>query len=115
LAVVDKNPQRQLCHVRLAPFRHQLVQDPFKRAAMGPMRGAIPSRPRHPTGSHGAKKSFVRRRLGVILRKQEKRSGTGRCFDDYLTWPNAFFATQGYSRRLWPRACESNTDEGTLD
>jgi RNA-directed DNA polymerase len=38
---------------------------------------------------------FVRRRLRAILRKQEKRPGMGKCFDDHLRWPNTFFATQG--------------------
>jgi RNA-directed DNA polymerase len=35
---------------------------------------------------------FVRRRLRAILRKQEKRPGSGRCKDDHRRWPNAFFA-----------------------
>jgi RNA-directed DNA polymerase len=38
---------------------------------------------------------FARRRLRAILRKQEKRPGMGKCLDDHLRWPNAFFATQG--------------------
>ncbi|MGH7926915.1 MAG: group II intron reverse transcriptase/maturase [Candidatus Binatia bacterium] len=38
---------------------------------------------------------FVRRRLRAILRKQEKRSGMGKCLNDHLRWPNTFFATQG--------------------
>ncbi|MGH7782626.1 MAG: hypothetical protein ACREO5_02110 [Candidatus Binatia bacterium] len=38
---------------------------------------------------------FVRRRLRAILHKQDKRPGIGRCFDDHLRWPNAFFATEG--------------------
>lgn len=38
---------------------------------------------------------FVRRRLRAILRKQDKRPGMGKCLDDHLRWPNAFFATQG--------------------
>jgi RNA-directed DNA polymerase len=37
---------------------------------------------------------FVRRRLRAILRKQEKRPGSGRCEADHHRWPNAFFATQ---------------------
>jgi RNA-directed DNA polymerase len=38
---------------------------------------------------------FARRRLRAILRKQEKRPGMGKCFDDHLRWPNTFFAAQG--------------------
>ena len=38
---------------------------------------------------------FVRRRLRAILRKQEKRPGTGRCRSDHQRWPNAFFANEG--------------------
>jgi RNA-directed DNA polymerase len=37
----------------------------------------------------------VRRRLRALLRKQEKRPGMGRCFDDHRRWPNTFFAIQG--------------------
>jgi RNA-directed DNA polymerase len=35
---------------------------------------------------------FVRRRLRVLLRKQEKRPGIGRCRADHQRWPNVFFA-----------------------
>ena len=38
---------------------------------------------------------FTRRRLRAILRKQDKRPGMGRCFNDHLRWPNTFFAAQG--------------------
>jgi len=38
---------------------------------------------------------FVRRRLRAVLRKQDKRPGIGRCYDDHRQWPNAFFATLG--------------------
>ncbi|MEI6756125.1 MAG: group II intron reverse transcriptase/maturase [bacterium] len=38
---------------------------------------------------------FVRRRLRAILRKQDKRPGMGRCFNDHKQWPNSFFATLG--------------------
>ena len=38
---------------------------------------------------------FVRRRLRAILRKQEKRPGMGKCFDDHRRWSNTFFAAQG--------------------
>lgn len=36
---------------------------------------------------------FVRRRLRAILRKQDKRPGMGRCYEDHKQWPNSFFAT----------------------
>lgn len=38
---------------------------------------------------------FIRRRLRVILRKQEKRPGFGRCHADQRRWPNAYFAGLG--------------------
>jgi RNA-directed DNA polymerase len=38
---------------------------------------------------------LIRRRLRSLLRKQEKRSGFGRCHADHLRWPNAFFAQAG--------------------
>jgi RNA-directed DNA polymerase len=38
---------------------------------------------------------FVRRRLRAILRKQDKRSGSGLCQSDHQRWPNAFFASHG--------------------
>ena len=38
---------------------------------------------------------YIRRRLRAIVRKQEKRPGMGRCFNDHLRWPNAYFARQG--------------------
>ena len=38
---------------------------------------------------------FIRRRLRAILRKQDKRSGVGRCLTDSLRWPNSFFAQAG--------------------
>jgi len=38
---------------------------------------------------------FVRRRMGAILRKQEKRPRAGRCQADHQRWPNAFFADKG--------------------
>jgi RNA-directed DNA polymerase len=40
---------------------------------------------------------FVRRRLRSILRKQDKRPGMGRTFEDHRRWPNAYFA----DRRLF--------------
>jgi len=38
---------------------------------------------------------FIRRRLRSILRKQDKRPGMGRCYDDHRRWPNAYFANLG--------------------
>lgn len=38
---------------------------------------------------------FIRRRLRAMLRKQQKRPGTGRRFVDHQRWPNAFFAQVG--------------------
>ena len=38
---------------------------------------------------------FIRRRLRAVLRKQDKRSGFGRCQRDSQRWPNAFFAEAG--------------------
>ncbi len=38
---------------------------------------------------------FVRRRLRAMLRYQEKRKGHGRCWNDHIKWPNAFFARAG--------------------
>ncbi len=38
---------------------------------------------------------FIRRRLRAMLRKQQKRPGTGRCHADQKRWPNAFFAEHG--------------------
>lgn len=35
---------------------------------------------------------FVRRRLRAILRKQQKRPGSGKTLRDHLQWTNAFFA-----------------------
>jgi RNA-directed DNA polymerase len=38
---------------------------------------------------------FIRRRLRAILRKQQKRPGTGICRADHTRWPNAYFAQLG--------------------
>jgi RNA-directed DNA polymerase len=38
---------------------------------------------------------LIRRRLRALLRKQEKRPGVGRSFDDQKRWPNAYFADAG--------------------
>ncbi|MCG2717209.1 MAG: group II intron reverse transcriptase/maturase [Nanoarchaeota archaeon] len=35
---------------------------------------------------------LVRRRLRAILRKQEKKPGMGKTFDDHKKWPNEYFA-----------------------
>lgn len=43
----------------------------------------------------GRMDGFVRRRLRALLRKQEKRPGFGRCLNDQMRWPNAFFAEAG--------------------
>lgn len=37
---------------------------------------------------------FVRRRLRAILRSHSRRPGRGRCLNDHMRWPNAFFANQ---------------------
>ena len=52
---------------------------------------------------------FIRRRLRAILRKQEKRPGMGRCLDDHLRWPNAFFATQGLFTMVTARVLASQS------
>jgi RNA-directed DNA polymerase len=38
---------------------------------------------------------FIRRRLRAVLRKQQKRPGSGRTAKDHRLWPNAFFAERG--------------------
>lgn len=38
---------------------------------------------------------FVRRRVRSILRKQEKRPGMGKCLEDHMRWPIAFFRGEG--------------------
>jgi RNA-directed DNA polymerase len=38
---------------------------------------------------------FVRRRLRAMLRKQQKRPGSGHTHADHQRWPNAFFADHG--------------------
>ncbi len=38
---------------------------------------------------------FVRRRLRAILRKWDGHPGFGRCLNDHLRWPNAYFADAG--------------------
>jgi len=39
--------------------------------------------------------SFTRRRLRALLRKQDKRPGTGHTLEDHHRWSNAFFAERG--------------------
>ena len=38
---------------------------------------------------------FIRRRLRAVLRKHQKRPGSGRTGKDHRLWPNAFFAERG--------------------
>ena len=38
---------------------------------------------------------FVRRRLRAILRRQRKRSGSGRSPGDHQRWPNSYFHERG--------------------
>jgi RNA-directed DNA polymerase len=38
---------------------------------------------------------FIRRRLRAVLRKHQKRPGSGRTGKDHRLWPNAFFAKRG--------------------
>ena len=38
---------------------------------------------------------FIRRRLRAMMRKRNKRPGSGRTQKDHKMWPNAFFAKQG--------------------
>ena len=38
---------------------------------------------------------FIRRRLRAVLRKHQKRPGSGRTGRDHRLWPNAFFAERG--------------------
>jgi RNA-directed DNA polymerase len=38
---------------------------------------------------------FVRRRLRAVLRKRQKRPGSGKTLKDHRQWPNAWFAQQG--------------------
>jgi RNA-directed DNA polymerase len=58
---------------------------------------------------HELTDGFTRRRLRAILRKQEKRTGMGRCLDDHLRWPNAFFAAQGLFTMAAARALASQS------
>ena len=62
--------------------------NPMLRGWFGYFKHAVPSVHRDVDG-------FVRRRLRAILRRQEKRSGFGRCLNDHKRWPNAFFASFG--------------------
>jgi RNA-directed DNA polymerase len=43
----------------------------------------------------GSLDGFIRRRLRAILRKRQKRPGSGRTERDHRQWPNAFFAERG--------------------
>lgn len=50
---------------------------------------------------HASAKTFstldgqIRRRLRAMLRKQAKRPGFGRCLNDHMRWPKAYFAKAG--------------------
>ena len=58
---------------------------------------------------HELMDGFIRRRLRAILRKQDKRPGMGRCLDDHLRWPNAFYAAQGLFTMVAARALASRS------
>jgi len=58
---------------------------------------------------HELMDGFTRRRLRALLRKHEKRPGMGRCLDDHLRWPNAFFATQGLFTMITARELASQS------
>jgi RNA-directed DNA polymerase len=52
---------------------------------------------------------FMRRRLRAVLRKQEKRPGSGKTGRDHRQWPNAFFAERGLfiMYEAYVSACQS--------
>ena len=52
---------------------------------------------------------FIRRRLRAVLRKQNKRPGSGRTERDHRQWPNAFFAERGLftMSKAFVLACQS--------
>jgi RNA-directed DNA polymerase len=58
---------------------------------------------------HELMDGLIRRRLRAILRKQDKRPGMGRCLDDHLRWPSAFFAAQGLFTMTAARALASRS------
>jgi RNA-directed DNA polymerase len=58
---------------------------------------------------HELMDGFTRRRLRALLRKHERRPGMGRCLDDHLRWPNAFFATQGLFTMVTARELASQS------
>ena len=58
---------------------------------------------------------FIRRRLLSILRKQAKRPGRGRTFEDHRRWPNVFFADRGRSPPKQLAKARGTTDEETND
>lgn len=58
---------------------------------------------------HQSVDGFIRRRLRAILRKHDKRPGMGRCLEDHLRWPNAFFAAQGLFTMIAARALASRS------
>lgn len=52
---------------------------------------------------------FIRRRLRAILRKEEKRPGSGRCGTIISGWPKAFFADMGRFTMTEARALASRS------
>ncbi len=58
---------------------------------------------------HELMDGFTRRRLRALLRKHERQPGRGRCLDDHLRWPNAFFATQGLFTMVTTRELASQS------
>ena len=62
--------------------------NPMLRGWFGYFKDAVPSEFR-------LLDAFIRRRLRAVLRKQDKRPGFGRCINDHLQWPNAYFADLG--------------------
>jgi RNA-directed DNA polymerase len=40
---------------------------------------------------------LIRRRLRAIIRKQKKRPGMGKTFEDHKQWPNEYFLNSDYS------------------
>lgn len=58
---------------------------------------------------------FVRRRLRALLRKQDKRPGSGRTPLDHIRWPNAFFASAGCSHSTQRGSPRDTPDEETTD
>jgi RNA-directed DNA polymerase len=62
----------------------------------------------HAVALHGID-GYMRRRLRALLRKQEKRPGMGRCYNDHRRWPNAYFAKRGLFTITEARALASQS------